>query len=101
MLDDLKIQEIPNGIIFHVRLQPRASRNMVMGIFNDSIKICLMTPPVDGKANAACIEFLANVFDVAKRQVKIVSGEKNRNKIIEIAGINKQMFYERIAPFLL
>ncbi len=100
-LDGLKVQETSCGIVFHVRLQPRASRNSVMGIFDNSVKICLTTPPVDGKANAACIEFLAGIFGVAKKQVKIVSGDKSRNKIIEIAGINKNIFWERITPFLL
>ncbi len=88
--DKLDIKELPDGISVKVRIQPRASRNTVAGITDDSLKLCLTAPPVDGEANEACINFLAQLCGVAKKQVGIISGHKNRNKIVKIAGIDKK-----------
>jgi len=56
-----------------------------MTLFGDEVmKLKVAAPPVEGKANREVIEFLANHFKVAKSKVRIISGEKSRNKIIEI-----------------
>ena len=52
----------------------------------DAIKLAITAPPVDGKANQAVIEYLAEVFRVAKSSIAIVSGETGRNKLIAIRG---------------
>ncbi len=81
---------IPNakeGFRIRCRVQPRSSRNAVEGLLGDALKVTLTAPPVDGKANAALEQFLAEFFAVARRQVRVASGLTGRNKIIEITGV--------------
>ncbi len=66
------------------KLQPNASANKFAGILNEELKICLTSPPVDGKANAHLKKFLSKAFGVSKSSVSIVSGELNQHKTIEI-----------------
>ncbi len=68
------------GIVFTVTVQPRASKNAVMGRHGDTLKIKLTAPPVDGAANKACITFLAKQLGVAKSRLEIVSGHNGRVK---------------------
>lgn len=56
----------------------------------DGLKIRLTSPPVDNAANAACIEFLANILKIRKNQITIVSGQKSRIKQIKLTGISLQ-----------
>lgn len=63
-----------------VQLQPRASCDEFAGIYGDALKFRLTAPPVDGKANAALVAFLAEAFGVAKRQVTLLQGKTGRIK---------------------
>jgi uncharacterized protein (TIGR00251 family) len=65
-------------------LQPKASRDEFAGQHGDRLKIRITAPPVDGKANAHLIEFLAAQFGVAKQAVSIVSGDSGRQKTVRI-----------------
>lgn len=68
-----------------VKVIPRSSRNEVVGEMADGVlKVKLMAPPVDGKANEALITLLAKYFKVKKRNVQIVRGETGRMKEIKI-----------------
>lgn len=67
-----------------VHVQPGAKRSEVVGEHGDALKIRLAAPPVDGKANAALIEFLAERLGVARAQVALKSGQTNRRKVLEI-----------------
>ncbi|ACF12508.1 protein of unknown function DUF167 [Chloroherpeton thalassium ATCC 35110] len=79
-----------NGAVdFSVRLQPRASKNEIVGEYDGALKIRIAAPPVENAANKACIEFLAKTFGIAKSQVEILSGDTSRNKLIRIYGIDK------------
>ena len=71
-------------------MQPRASKTELAGIHGDALKIRLSAPPVDGAANDALVEFLAETFAVPRRNVRLVSGESSRSKIVEIEGINER-----------
>jgi uncharacterized protein len=82
------IQETAGGVSFAVKVQPRARRNAVLGELGGTVKIALTAPPVDGRANEACIEFLADVFHVPRGALAIVSGENSRSKVIRISGIS-------------
>jgi hypothetical protein len=81
------VRDTARGAQFALRVQPRASRNAFSGVMGDTIKLSITAPPVDGKANQAVIEFLADVFRVAKSSIAIVSGETGRNKLIAIRGM--------------
>ena len=78
---------MPSGgevVRFDVRVQPRASRNEIAGVQNGVLRIRLQAPPVDGAANDALVDFLADELGVARRQVRIVSGFGSRNKVVEV-----------------
>jgi len=71
-------------LILRVQVQPRASCDEFAGIHAGALKVRLTSPPVDGKANAALIAFLAESFGVAKRQVTLLKGESGRTKQLRI-----------------
>lgn len=78
-------------ILLRLYIQPRASKNEIVGIHGETaLKIRLTSPPVEGAANSACIEFLANVLGIRKSQVEIMSGQKSRIKQIKLTGISLQ-----------
>jgi len=74
------IQETPEGVIFKVIVQPRGSKNEIVGLQGDALKIRLTAPPVEGAANKMCIEFLAKSLKVRKSDVEIVRGQRSRTK---------------------
>jgi len=67
-----------------VRVIPRASKSKVQETGSGSLKVYVTAPPVDGKGNEAVIELLAEHFGAARSRIKVIRGEKSRNKIIEI-----------------
>lgn len=83
----LHIREEKGGVLFKVRVQPRAAKNQVAGLYEDALKLRLTAPPVDGEANEACRTFLAGLLNVPRAQVEIVSGHTGRNKMIKVTGM--------------
>ena len=76
----------PAGTVLNLRLVPRASKNAIQGEHGDALKIRLCAPPVDGAANAALVEFLAETFDLPRARVQLLSGTTSRNKRVLLAG---------------
>ena len=76
----ISIQEHSKGLVFNVFVQPRASKNMIVGEHGDALKIKLTAPPVEGEANKMCIYVLAKNLRVAKSSLEILSGHTNRTK---------------------
>jgi uncharacterized protein len=74
--------------ILKIRLTPRGSRNEVLGWESDTLRVKITAPPVEGAANKACVEFIAERLGVKRAQVSIISGEKSRDKILRISGLN-------------
>ena len=72
---------------FQVRVQPRASRNEISGVHAGALRVRLHAPPVDGAANEALVDFIADRLDVARRDVRIVAGVTSRTKTVEVAGV--------------
>lgn len=83
----ITIRSHGDAVRFSVRVQPRASRSEVLGAHGEALKVRLVSPPVDGAANAALIDLLADVLDVPRRSVRIVAGTASRMKVVEIDGI--------------
>ena len=83
---------VPEGLVVSVYVQPRASKNQMCGIQGEELKIRLTSPPVDGAANKLCREFVADLFDVSKSSVAIISGETSRHKRLKITGVNPGQF---------
>ncbi len=84
------VRDTALGAQFALRVQPRASRSAIAGTMGDAIKLAITAPPVDGKANLAVVEYLADLFRVAKSSVVILSGETGRNKLIAIRGVSAE-----------
>jgi hypothetical protein len=80
----LPIQDHPFGISFRIRVQPKSSRNQIVGMQDDALKLKVTAPPVEGAANKACIELLAKAFEVPKSCLEIASGQSGRNKRIKV-----------------
>jgi uncharacterized protein len=70
-----------------VKVQPGASRDRLIGKTGDEWKIALTAPPVEGRANRACVEFLARLLGVPRSAVTLIHGETSRRKVIEITGM--------------
>lgn len=85
------------GVRLRVRVQPRASRNEIAGAHGDELRIRLQAPPVDGAANEALVRFLAEVLDVPRSAVEIVSGLAARSKTVAVRGIAEGDAARRLA----
>lgn len=92
----IPVHQTSGGVTFAVKVQPRAKRNAVAGEVGEALKISLTAPPVNGKANAACIEFFANLLKVPRSSVTIAAGQSSRNKIIRVAGLTGQQLRDRM-----
>ena len=86
----IAIQTVSAGVTFAVKVHPRAKKNAITGEVGDALKLSLTAPPVDGKANDACIEFFARLLRVPRSSVTIASGLSSRNKVIRIAGLSEE-----------
>jgi uncharacterized protein (TIGR00251 family) len=84
----LRIDERGASIRFTVRVQPRAARSEIAGLHGDALKVRLSAPPVDGAANVALVDLLAEALGVPRRCVRIVSGATSRGKVVEVDGAN-------------
>ncbi len=81
------LQGHEDRVIINVYVQPRASKNEVVGLQGDELKLRLTSPPVEGAANKLCREFLAKLLGVAKGQVSLVAGDKSRHKRLLARGV--------------
>jgi len=85
-----------NDIIIKVKIVPGSSKNKIIGVYNDALKITITAPPVEGKANKKCITYLAKYFDVAKSKIEIISGKNSKNKLIKIYDISQKEFLDKL-----
>jgi uncharacterized protein len=79
------------SVSFHVRVQTRAKRNATTGEIGDVLKVSMTAPPVEGRANDACIGFFAKLLKAPRTSVTIASGLTSRNKVIRVAGISTEL----------
>jgi uncharacterized protein (TIGR00251 family) len=82
----IALNETAEGTIFAVRVQPRARKNAIVGELGDALKISLTAPPVDGRANEACLDFFSDFLSLPRSAIRIISGETSRNKVIRVSG---------------
>lgn len=71
-------------LLLTLRIQPRASRDEIAGPYGDALKVRITAPPVDGKANAHLLRYLADLFEVSPSSVELISGETGRDKRVKI-----------------
>ena len=96
----ISIRESAGACTFAIRVQPRSRRNEIVGEIGDALKIAITAPPVEGKANAACIELLAKALKVPRSSVSIAAGETSRNKLMRVVGIRGEQIHLRLNAFL-
>jgi uncharacterized protein (TIGR00251 family) len=83
---ELKLTVRGDTILLDVHVVPRASKSAVIGQHDGRVKLALLAPPVDGAANAALVRFFAEALGLRQRDVRIVRGEKSRQKTVSLSG---------------
>lgn len=95
------IKERDEDVVLSVRVQPGARRTEVSGVLGDELKFRIASPPVEGAANAALIEFVADLLSVRRSQIEVMQGFHSRSKVLKIKGIAKnavQLIIENSYP---
>lgn len=92
----IPINDSPSGATFSVKVHPRAKKNSITGEIGDALKVALTAPPVEGRANEACIDFFAGILDVPRSSVTIAAGQNSRNKVIRVGGLTAQQIRQRL-----
>ena len=89
-------REVDGGVAFAVRVHPRAKKNCITGEVGGALKLSLTAPPLQGRANEACIEFFANLLKVPRSSVTIASGQSSHRKVIRVVGLSVEEITKRI-----
>ena len=92
----IPVRQHGSDVSFAIRVHPRAKKNAITGEVGDALKLALTAPPVDGKANEACIDFFAKLLKVPRSSVTIAAGQTNRNKVIRVAGLSVEEVRQRL-----
>ena len=92
----ISLRECKDGVTFSIKVHPRAKKNAISGVIGDALKLSLTAPPVEGKANEACIRFFADLLRVPRSSVTIAAGESSRNKVIRVHGLTAAQLEERL-----
>ena len=87
-----------DGLVLRLYIQPKASRDTIIGLHGDEVKVAITAPPVDGQANAHLVKYLAKQFRVAKSQVLLEKGELGRHKQVKI--LNPQQIPTEVAALI-
>jgi uncharacterized protein (TIGR00251 family) len=96
----IPVKDTTAGVTFSIRVHPRARKNAITGVIGDAIKLTLTAPPVEGKANEACVEFQAEFLNVPRASVTIVAGQSSRNKVVRVAGRTAAHLQERLRAII-
>ncbi|MCE9978555.1 DUF167 family protein YggU [Leclercia adecarboxylata] len=87
-----------DGLVLRLYIQPKASRDTIIGLHGDEVKVAITAPPVDGQANAHLVKYLAKQFRVAKSQVLLEKGDLGRHKQVKI--LNPQQIPTEVAALI-
>jgi uncharacterized protein (TIGR00251 family) len=78
------------GVVFLVRVQPRASHSEVVGVMNGALRVRIQAPPIDDRANAVLCEYLAHLLKTPRSAVRILAGDRSRIKRVEVRGVTEK-----------
>src|ERR1700722_6401556 len=85
------LRAVAGGVTLAVRAQPGAKRTAIVGLYGEGaaaqLKVAMRAPPLEGRANAALVEFLAETFSLPKNAVEILSGDGSRRKVVVLRGV--------------
>jgi uncharacterized protein (TIGR00251 family) len=93
----IPVQDHSAGASFLVKVQPKARRQGITGAVGDALKVALTAPPAEGRANAACIQLLAEVLNVPRSSITIAAGQGSRNKLVRVAGVSAAQVRQRLS----
>lgn len=85
----LALQHTAQGIAFWIHVSPRAKREGVGGVHGDALKVVTKAPPVDGEANASCVQLLAEALAIPRKRVLIDAGSTGRRKRVHLVAADK------------
>jgi len=86
----IPIRDTVQGATFAVKVHPRAKRDGITGEVGEALKLTVTAPPVEGKANDACVRLLAHALGVPRSSVTVVAGGSGRQKLIRITGVSAE-----------
>jgi uncharacterized protein len=81
------LTESNGAVTIAIKVVPRASKNQIVGVEGDVLKIRLNAPPVEGKANDALVAFLADTLKIRRAQIEIIVGDTSRKKLLRVRGV--------------
>ena len=90
-------EEKDGCIVLNVRVVPRASKDGIQGLMGDALKVRIQAPPVEGKANAYLVKFLAKHWKVPRASIELLSGETGRNKRLRFSSPSAEMRKELLS----
>ncbi len=94
------VRVIGNSVELPIAVLPRSSRNAVVGLQDNRLKIKISRPPVDGQANAACCRLLAKLFNIPASKVTVARGHSSRRKTIRLEGISATEVHKILKPLV-
>ena len=97
-MDPLRVDVRGTVVRVSVHVQPRASRSEIIGQHGAALKVRLQAPPVDGAANEALVQLLADLLGVSRRSVRVVAGASSRTKTVEVDGTTEAAVRALAAP---
>jgi hypothetical protein len=92
----LIIEERTRGVRFRVKVQARARREEIVGVHDGRLRLRVLAPPIDGRANQAVVALLAECLHVPRALVKITAGQLASLKVVEVAGLTAATVLERL-----
>jgi len=87
----------PEGALLHLRVQPRASRDEILGWQDGVLRVRVAAPPVEGEANAAVVALVARALRIAPSTVRVVRGKRGRDKLVRLTGLGDDEAQSRLA----
>jgi uncharacterized protein (TIGR00251 family) len=83
-------------VLVKIYLQPKSSKNEIVGPYRDGIKVKVTAPPIEGSANKTLIRFLAKELEISSSSIEIIKGHHSREKTLRISGNLDQELTERL-----
>jgi len=96
----IAVQQQGDSVTFSVKVHPKARRERIAGVLGNALKLETTAPPIEGKANDACIRFFADLLKVPRSSVTIAAGNSSRNKGIRVVGISAACVEEALTAAL-
>jgi len=92
------IEAVEGGVVLRLRIVPNASKNELVGLYGDALKVRVQSPALEGRANAALQKFIAKELGVSKSAIELVGGAKSRDKQLLVHGLDMAAAASLLAP---